>query len=450
MFAYRFTVAFLNSPILSRLILGTLRRVRPIAILLGDYYVTSHAHVTEVLSRTADFTVHDALQPGMPWGPFLLTTDWSEVHQRDRNILRSFACNTDPGRIDAIVHESCVKSLQSESLGGEAFRLDFAAEYAEPAVLAVIERYFGVRPLNGRAEDMKQALRLLSSHIMAQAPPDSDIRTRTDEAIAVLTLHIGSEVTQAIERARRGDLKPGPENTVLERMALRFAAGGEPPWFTPDWIRRFLTGLLATAAGTMVRASVHIVDRLLADGEAMTKTRRAATALSADVDLGNRNFPSLAPGTGAQHAFETNSRGIFEQHLLEALRFRPMLPLLVRHCPRDVVLGEGSAFERTIKGGSAVKVGLVSGMFDPAVFRVPGSFLDNSEGLRPGASYLHFGFGPRYCFGTYVARIVTCEIVRLVLQAGTLDRSVGRAGRPIYEAAAVRHLVLTVTPDAGG
>ncbi|MFX8036203.1 hypothetical protein ABTK80_21785, partial [Acinetobacter baumannii] len=66
-----------------------LRRVRPISIFGKLVVLTKMSDVREVLGRFDDFTLGEVIDPGMPWGPFLMTVDWREQHARERGLLQS-------------------------------------------------------------------------------------------------------------------------------------------------------------------------------------------------------------------------------------------------------------------------------------------------------------------------------------------------------------------------
>ncbi len=57
--------------------------------------------------------------------------------------------------------------------------------------------------------------------------------------------------------------------------------------------------------------------------------------------------------------------------------------------------------------------------------------------------YLHFGFGPRHCFGQYIAETALLEIFRSLLLLPDLSRAAGSKGRIVYDGPAAAGLVVT-------
>jgi hypothetical protein len=76
--------------------------------------------------------------------------------------------------------------------------------------------------------------------------------------------------------------------------------------------------------------------------------------------------------------------------VLEALRFRPPFPALVRYCPRATSVA-GTA----VPAGSTLGFSPLAAMFDPALVERPEVFVAG----RPEDVYCIFGRGPRVCLG---------------------------------------------------
>ncbi|RZI37624.1 cytochrome P450, partial [Herbaspirillum sp. HC18] len=124
------------------------------------------------------------------------------------------------------------------------------------------------------------------------------------------------------------------------------------------------------------------------------------------------------------------------------LRFRPMLPLLLRYVPRETILAKGTRDARSIKAGSSVIAGPLAVMFDPDEYELPAKFL----GSRPLDSFVHFGFGPRTCFGKYVADTAMVEISRVHLKLPQLALGDGSSGRVAYDGPVADSLTVTFAP----
>ena len=134
-----------------------------------------------------------------------------------------------------------------------------------------------------------------------------------------------------------------------------------------------------------------------------------------------------------------------QQIIYEALRFRPMLPLLVRTIPRDTIVAKDTARARLAPAGGTMLVGLLGAMFDPEEFEHPWHFC----GSRPLDGYVHFGFGPRTCFGKYLADTVMLEVMCAVLRLPDLQRAGGARARVRYDGPAAAQLRVTFADDDG-
>src|SRR5215470_8515679 len=120
-----------------------------------------------------------------------------------------------------------------------------------------------------------------------------------------------------------------------------------------------------------------------------------------------------------------------------------MLPLLVRYCPRETIIAKGTRRARMAPAGATVIAGPIAAMFDPEAFEDPSRFKSN----RHLENYLHFGFGPRVCFGRYVADLVIVEIIRSLLLVPNLRRPSGCNGRVRYDGPVVTSLRLKFDPE---
>ena len=115
-----------------------------------------------------------------------------------------------------------------------------------------------------------------------------------------------------------------------------------------------------------------------------------------------------------------------------------MLALLVRDTPRETVVGLGTKRARLIPAGTRVIAAPLAAMFDPEIFPRPSHFCASRE----FDCYIHFGQGPRHCFGRYVAETALMEIIRSLLLVPDLARADSN-GRLAYEGPAAFSMVLT-------
>jgi cytochrome P450 len=428
MIRYGISCFFLSHPWFFKHVFAVLRSVRPLALLGNILVVTKAADVREVLERLEDFTLGDSIAPGMPWGAFLMTVDWPDQHAAERRLLESVVIPaSDIERIRAIVGERCRKQI--DAAPGQ---IDVVADLFEPVVVSIASDYFGVTPPGGCERSMAKVMRDLAGIIMVNPPVGSKPWIQSRDSIAGITTHLLAEISGKSTSAATTDTILAEEDLVT-RLLKRLRVGPEQAWFDEDWIRRYITGLIATGASTIVRAAAHTVDQLLARPDALKQARAAAIELERQEDVKRQ---------GLDNDVE-QARSELRHYIYEALRFRPMLALLVRDTPRETVIALGTKRARLVPAGTRVVAAPLAAMFDPEIFPLPSQFCAS----RAFDRYLHFGQGPRHCFGRYIAETALMEIVRSLLLVPDLARAPGSNGRLAYEGPAAFSMVLTFQKD---
>jgi cytochrome P450 len=399
---------------------GLLRRIRPVFIFKKVLVVTRASEVREVLQRFDDFTLGDFIEPGMPWGTFLMTVDWRQQHAQERQWLQGTVYPTDVANIRAIVDNRCRQQINTAN-----GRIDVVSELLEPVIVDIAKEYFGVPPLAGCTQKMAHAMSDLAGVIMANPPVGSEPWSRSRASMADVT----NLLLQELSRKTPGLAGSPPISSacdLLTRLIQRLRDPGRPNWFDEDWIRRYLTGLLATGGATIVRAGAGAIDQILAHPDGLEKARAVAIKLNQAVH------------SHAQQRVD-ELRCELRHFVYEALRFRPMLPLLIRDTPRETVIAYGTKDARIVRAGTRVLAPPLAAMFDSEVFPDPKRF----DASRPFESYLHFGFGPRHCFGQYIAETVLLEIFRSLLVFPHLARATGAKGRLVFDGPVAAGLVVT-------
>jgi len=420
--AYRLKCYFLTRPYPLMVVFAIVRRVRSIAVIGSVVLVSKAKDVREVLGRLNDFNVSELLGPAMPWGPLLLSLDWLEQHDRERTLLQSVVFPAeDIAAVRKMVADRCRDVIARKGSAGE---LDMVTDVAEEAVIEVLKRYFGI-PMVGGIPDMAAILGDVSGFILVQPPARSQRHARAYANMARLTNAILDRIEEE-KKKLSADPKLDPMDDLLIRLTKRSCQKGHRDWLNDDWIRRYVTGLAATGGGTIVHATSHAMDRLIAHRDGMAAAQELARRL--------------------EGAYDQTAWGELRQIVFEALRFRPMLPLLVRYNPRETIIAKGTPRARIAPAGATVLAPPIAAMFDPEPFEKPWRFVVG----RPVENYIHFGSGPRTCFGKYVAEVVMVEIIRSLLLLPNLKRARGGAGRLHYNGPVVSSLRLRFDPSAAG
>jgi len=442
MVRYRFSSYIFCHLWFLKLVFTLLRPARPIAIFGKLVILTKMKDVREVLGRFDDFTLGEVIEPGMPWGAFLMTVDWNEQHARERELLQSVVKrDIDQQIIKKVVAEECRERITAAN-----GRIDMVAELAEPVVIRIASDYFGVSPLKNDKRRMARATRNLAGIIMVNPPVGSKPWIDSRDDMVALTQQLLEQIAAA-----RSAIHASPQtllpDSLLTRLSVLLQAGNTPKWFDEDWIRRYLTGLVATGLATVVRGTAQTVDQLVARPDALKEAQLLAAAID-HAEAYEKNLPGGASDIERRSAAErvARSRDALSHYIYEALRFRPMLPLLVRDCPRETIIANGTRRVRVMPSGARILAAPLAAMFDPEVFPQPWRF----DSQRPLKNYIHFGDGERRCFGRYVAESALLEMVRALLRLPGLARAPGADGRIRYQGPAPYSLVLTFNKQTVG
>jgi cytochrome P450 len=424
----------LSHPLPLTWLFAVIRYLRPVAIVGKIVCVTKAADVREVYDRLADFTEAEELGPKLPWGPFVVVLDSPEQHARERELLQSVVSTlADVDRIRATAATICRDKIQQVRKSG---RIDVVKDLCEPAVIDIIENYFGI-PADGLNPDqMAHLIGRIASFIMVEPPDGSQLRIDAIDNIAKLTRLIDSRIET--ERTRP-TAKPFPD--LLSRLMAKLRTAGGLPWFDEKWIRRYITGLTVFGGGTVIRATAQAIDQLIRRPADLEAARALATALDRDTAECEDLKQSGRHSEAVQQRIDA-ARAALLQIIYEALRFRPMLPILQRYVPRETIIAKDTPRARLVPAGATLLAPPIAAMFDPEEFPDPWRF----SRTRSVKSYVHFGYGPRLCFGQYVADVLMLEIFRALLLCPGLERAAGRGGRLSYDGTAASSLVLTFRP----
>jgi cytochrome P450 len=378
--------------------------------------VTKYSDVREVLDRFNDFNLSDMLGPKMPWGPLLLSLDWREQHDRERQLLQSIVFQTDADAIKTKAAAKCRDLIAAKQAAGE---INVVSDLCDIVTVGVINEYIGI-PIIGDIRVMTAILGDVAGFILVDPPALSARYQRAYASMATLTKRVLDQIKSQGQAFGTAPSPPAPTDDLLTRLVKLRCGGRGPAWFDDDWIRRYITGLAATGGGTIVRATTQAIDQLIAHPAGLQEAQALAAKLQARYD----------PAVWNQ----------LRQLVYEGLRFRPMLPLLGRYSPRETIIAKGTSRARTVPAGATVLAPPIAGMFDPKRFEDPSRF----SSRRPLDSYLHFGVGPRECFGRYVADVVIMEIIYSLLHLPNLRRAAGSKGRIQYDGPVATSLCLQI------
>lgn len=159
------------------------------------------------------------------------------------------------------------------------------------------------------------------------------------------------------------------------------------------------------------------------------ETTQAAIANVVDFFLDN---PSIKRGAVA--AAKSGDHRRLAAFVWEALRFRPINPIVMRYVQKDYTFASG----KRVKKGDIAMISTLSAMFDdsgdkPAVEKpdhfIVGRGSVNANGrhkkhghTRDNAYYFHLGNGDHKCLGDYVAQALVPAVIGEILKLPNLDR----------------------------
>jgi cytochrome P450 len=155
-----------------------IRRLRPIMVVRTMIVVTEYSDVREVLDRFDDFNLFDLLGPKMPWGPSLLSVDWREQHDWERQFLQSIVFEADLNTIKTKVAAKCRDLVAAKQVAGE---IDVVSDLCDAVMVDFIKEYIGI-PIISDIRVMAGILRDVAAFVMV-APPDTlCVRSRHTQA----------------------------------------------------------------------------------------------------------------------------------------------------------------------------------------------------------------------------------------------------------------------------
>jgi len=355
-------------PAWMRLFLQTLGRNRVFA---------SYAAVSDIFDRPADFQNGYTIAPKAKLGTFLLSLDVGPRHTREKRALKRAIEKPFETRFAQIAERESWAMVATLKTGpGETIELGSA--FAERVFIRTLAQYFGI-PLEGWHSEhlgtpsgertLALFIRMLGATIGSSASPAP---FGLEELAGLLTPEFEAQLTAVIDRHGPTD----PESVIGYIVDPRPGAGDkqaardvleDAKFVQQDGLTRSIGGLMCAGAG-FPKAFCHALHELLAHGR----------------------LRELAEQARAPNLDEVAWRTLVRSYVLEALRFRPVFPVLQRYCPRPA-----SAAGREIAAGSTIAFSPLGAMFDRTHVDRPDEFRPG----RPDHNYFVFGGGSRACLG---------------------------------------------------
>ncbi|MCA9162684.1 MAG: cytochrome P450 [Planctomycetales bacterium] len=364
-----------------------LRQVQPILALPNLVIVTRYDDVCDVLTRHRDYSVTygPRMQAMTGGGNFFLGMQESPEYERDTSLMRLAM----PSHEAATKVNDFVTATAKRLVGDAGGKIDLVQQLTRVVPARWIANYFGFLPTDEQQfiDDCHAVFR----YLFIGPPGDEQVQREADVAASRLR----EAIDRAIEQRQANPAAP-PRDDVLARCLQQQQAG--LPGADNVQIRNNLFGLFVGAVPTTSEATTNALLQLLARPDELAKAQEAAR---------RDDFPLL------------------QRYVIEALRFQPINPFLVRVAAHDDVLAKGTSRETRIRQGTVVLAATQSAMFDESVVDDPQAFRID----RPDHHYILYGVGMHACFGRYVNDVQIPRIAQALLVKHDLRLPPGDAGR---------------------
>lgn len=351
-----------------------LRDDRPILRTARVTLVSRFRDVEEIFHRELVFSVGPYLPRMMGViGPFVLSQDITPRYDHDISAMRLAIRREDVGRVRARVAETAEAIVDRLAAGGAPF--DIVRPLTRTVPVLTARDYLGVfAPHDAQMMDWARACFREFFVNLANRP---EMRA---PAVAA-----GAELMDRIAELMGRRRASGAEiDDVLGRLLAQQRAG-EGHGFDDEGVCRTLAGFITGMVETTSQAAVHALLSLFAHPDRLAEASAAARE-DRDEDLAALVF--------------------------EALRFRPVNPLVERLVREDYLLGAGARHATLIPKGATVFALSWSAMFDERVLEAPEEFRPG----RPASHYLHFATGRHTCFGKYISQAQIPGILKPLLR----------------------------------
>lgn len=348
-----------------------LRDHRPIMQAGPFWLVSRFRDVEEILHRETVFGV--PYLPNMTGviGPFILSQDITPQYDHDISAMRLAIRREDLPRIQEIVSRHATQIVDELAATGQPF--DIVQTLTRVVPLRVAHEYFGFEAPD---DDMKRWARDAFEEFFVNLDKIPSVREAAVKA--------GTESREALASLLAARRESGEERDDVLGRLLAQQKSGDALCFDDEGVIRTLQGCLI----------------------GMDETTNQACNAALLVMLSQP--PMLAAAKAAAKAGEDEKLAAI---VFEALRFRPINPLVVRVLKEDYTLGAGEPHETRLPAGAVVFNLTWSAMFDERMLDAPGEFKPG----RPASHYLHFATGRHACFGRYISEIQIPQILKPLL-----------------------------------
>jgi len=365
-----------------------LRDERPILQSPMATLVSQFRDVEEILYREEVFSVSPYLPRMMGViGPFVLSQDITPRYDHDISVMRLVVRRADLQRVKDIVSRNAAQIVRGLFQGGAP--ADIVQTLTRKVPVRLADEYFGFSA--AQDQQMMGWARACFREFFINLLDDPVVRAPAVAAGAEMRARL-----DVLLAARRASDAEGKDDVMGRLLGLQRA--GDDAGLDDEGVCRTLMGLVIGMVETTSQAAVQALLMLFSRPDALAG---AVAAAKADDDDALSDF------------------------VFEALRFRPINPMVVRVATEDYSLAAGEPHRTLIRKGTTVYALTWSAMFDPRVLDAPEEFRPD----RPDYQYLHFATGLHACYGRYISRIQIPQILKPLLKLKRLRQ----AGAPEFD-----------------
>lgn len=371
---------------LQRFFIGIARRFFPVITWGNKTFVFRDADIREILSRDEDFTIAEINGENIArhTGPFILGMDRGAAYEKDIAILRNAVKREDVENIRKFIRETAESQLAA--LAGE---VDIVQEYTRLIPLRLLGYYFGTPGPDDQS--MLRWNRTIFWDIFLDLAHKKEIRDAAMRSSSEMMQYLVTLI-----RERKNTIVNGGrvEDNMLNRL-IRMQLDGTG-FQSDEEIAGNIAGVFMGALEPTSIACVNVLSQFLMRGDVMKQALEAA-----------RN----------------NDAARMNKLAMEAMRFQPNMPLLMRYSKNNQVIGGHGRRQRKIRAGKTLFLMTYSAMFDPRSVSQPRKFRAD----RPADTYLYYGYGLHRCFGNYINFVSLAEMLIALLR----DKQVQPVSRKI-------------------
>jgi len=354
----------------TRLLLGLARALTPVLRWKNSTFVFRAEDVKEVLNRNQDFTIAEINGPHIERhiGPFILGMDDGPQYQRDISILRAATKREDSQRIASFIRkeaENIISDLPKE--------FDLVQDYTRQLPYLLISDYFGT-PGPDRTS-MLRWNRSIFWDVFLDLKEKPEIRSAALKSSSEMLPYLKNLTLENKNRAVKGmELEDNMLNRLIKMQ------DGETSFFSDEEIAGKFAGTLMGTLEPINKACVYVLQQFFARKKILKKAIEAA---------------------------KSEDKKTMKELALEALRFQPNMPVLMRFSKKEQQLGK-----HRIGAEQTVYAMTYSAMFDPRQVEKPKQFLPG----RPAEDMMYLGYGQHRCFGNYINLVAIPEMLIVLLK----------------------------------